>query len=356
MRLIATLLFILVTMAPARADVKNFRDWLASCDNGRSCVALALREQANGVYLRLDREGTPNAKPRLTILVRPENAKTVTLAFNDASLAGLPKGNVALKIEDDEFARIAIPDADTEALLAAIRKAEKIVVGNPEATKDDEKIVGEISLSGAAAALLWIDEQQKRLDTVTALVRRGAKPASAVPAPPAVPLVTAAKAGGPAVKTVPQAVSKKAFVACDEGENNDENKPVESEPSRLGSTQLLYSFQCRSKSGAYNAWNTLLIAPRSKPAAAQTVRLPNPPGEKASEEMPEDFIINGHFDEDTQTLSMFSKGRGIGDCGSYAEWVFDGKGFRLTRFQTMPSCGGLISTEWPVLYRADVRR
>ena len=52
---------------------------------------------------------------------------------------------------------------------------------------------------------------------------------------------------------------------------------------------------------------------------------------------------------------MLAKSRGPGDCGSSGEWVFDGKEFRLTRYQAMPVCAGLISDEWPVIYRAQVK-
>lgn len=46
-----------------------------------------------------------------------------------------------------------------------------------------------LSTAGAAAALLYMDERQYRVGTISALVRRGPKPAAAVPRPPALPVV-----------------------------------------------------------------------------------------------------------------------------------------------------------------------
>jgi hypothetical protein len=64
---------------------------------------------------------------------------------------------------------------ELEALMGAMRSADSLTVvgdGGP---------VGSISLSGASAIMLWIDEQQGRLGTTTALVRRGEKSPQSVP-------------------------------------------------------------------------------------------------------------------------------------------------------------------------------
>jgi hypothetical protein len=58
----------------------------------------------------------------------------------------------------------------------------------------------------------------------------------------------------------------------------------------------------------------------------------------------------------TMTLSTFGKSRGPGDCSTSGEWVFDGKDFRLTAFRAMPTCGGVLSDDWPLIFRAQVRQ
>jgi len=339
-----------MSTGPVSADVKTFRDWLASCDNVRSCSAFALTENSSGVFLRLDRDGAPSALPRFTVLIDAEEGTKVELAFDDKTLAGLPKGAVTAKPVNDLMHIEIAPDA-IEPFIASLHKAGKIVVSRAEPKAGEESVIGEISLSGAVATLLWLDEQQKRLDTATALVKRGAKPATAVPAPPALPVIHAARPGAaPSEKTFPKAVLAKGRTVC----GGDDPHPEPGDINALSGNLLAYWFECRAMSGAYNAWSALVIAPSDKPEAARVVQLPYPPGETTIAGMPKDLIVNAGFDEKTLTLTMFAKDRGPGDCGTSGEWVFDGKDFRLMRYQSMPTCGGLVSDEWPVTYRAKV--
>jgi uncharacterized protein DUF1176 len=157
----------------ASAELKNFRDWIAACDNTRTCAAYAVKQYGRA-FLRIERAGAPAAAPRITVFVDVEKGKRFTLAFDDAAAGGLPQGAIAAAPGDDDLTKVEI--AAVDAFVAALRKATRIDVRiDPPADEQPE-----ISLAGASAALLWIDEQQKRLGTVTALVRRGEKPASGV--------------------------------------------------------------------------------------------------------------------------------------------------------------------------------
>jgi len=351
-RLFLAIAAAVLSTVPAAAQVKQFRDWIAACDNTRSCSAFALREDAAGAYLRFERGGEPEAKPRFTILIEIEKGKKVELAFDEPGLGGLPRTLAAPDVEG-ELTAVQIGLDTTPAFVTSLRKATKIIVTNPDATKPDERHVGEISLSGAAATLLWIDEQQKRLDTVTALARPGNKPATAVPMPPARPQVRAIPASGaPLPKTYPAAIIARGKSVC----GKDETKPEPGGADRLSGNLVLYWFNCRDMSGAYNLWSGLLIAPRDKPEQARRVQLPYPPGEVAVSGIDNHLVVNAGFDEKTMSLSIFGKGRGPGDCGSLGEWVWDGKDFRLTRYQSMPKCAGLMSDYWPTIYRADLKQ
>jgi Protein of unknown function (DUF1176) len=347
MRILTACLVSTVLTAPASAQVKQIRDWLAACDNTRACSAFALKDAGTFAYLRIDRDGAPAAAPRITVVIDMAKGRRVTLAFDDPGLDGLPKQAIA-PVGNDELTKVEV--AAIEPFLAALRKATKIVVKPAEPKGDDDPI--EISLSGASAALLWIDEQQKRLGTVTALVRRGDKPESAVPPPPAAPAVTAAKAAGAKPpKAIPPALLAKGKSIC----GADDPKPEAGEPDRLSGNLVLYRFNCRAMSGAYNAWSGLMIAPRDKPDAARVVRLPYPPGEAAIDGIAKHLVVNAGFNEETMTLSMFGKSRGPGDCGTSGEWVWDGTEFRLAAFRSMPKCAGVLSDDWPLIYRAQVR-
>jgi hypothetical protein len=330
---------------PARAEVKQFRDWLAACDNTRRCAAYALRENGGSRYLRIERGGEAEAPIKVTLVAEGKIEKPLRAAFNDPALGGLPAAPLAGKYLDDlEKTEFALPS--DLAFIDALRKATELTT-TPEGGEAEA-----ISLSGAVASLLWIDEQQKRLGTVTALVRRGDKPASAVPPPPAIPVVRrGTPATEPAPKDFPKPVLAKGRTVC----GADDPKPEPGDAIALGGNLVGYWFECRQMSGAYNFWSGLVIAPHGAPQAARIPWIPFPPGEVAITGIKEQLLVNAAFDEKTMTLTMFAKSRGPGDCGSAAAWVFDGKEFRLTRFQKMPVCAGLLADEWPVIYRAEVK-
>jgi hypothetical protein len=198
----------------------------------------------------------------------------------------------------------------------------------------------EISLAGSAAILLWVDDQQGRVDTATALARPGAKPASAVPPPLPAPLIR----GAPPVDQtgVPDHAPKgmtRGVADCDaEAETPDEVV------ARLAPGVMLWGPQCTS--GAYNAVNVFFIGDEHA-KDLKRIKFPEPPGAgQASDDEP----FNAAFNPDTQTLSSFSKTRGIGDCGEEASWVWDGKAFQLISDQVMDACRGVPSDDWPPLF------
>ena len=169
--LVAALTLCGVNAAQA-SDFKQFRDWYAACDNLRNCSAYGFDAEFLGgglSYLRIERGGAPEAPVKVTITVDVPRGAKFTLRFDDPALPGLPKEPQTGEEYDgsDDGRRVAIPGS--EALIDALRKAQKIVItrDNPpgRALKDDEK-TSTISMSGAAAALLWIDDQQKRLDQI----------------------------------------------------------------------------------------------------------------------------------------------------------------------------------------------
>jgi hypothetical protein len=349
---------IILGCQPALAsDQKEFRDWLAACDNLRNCSAYGLDARLSGAsYLRVERGGAAQAPVKITLVTDANEGVTFTLGFNDPSLPGLPTGTLTGKKSDnDGFRRVVLTDtASAETLLASMRKAEKIIITRkdpPSAKEKTDELVSEISMSGAVAALLWIDEQQKRLDTTTALIRRGDKPASAVPPQPKAPVIVAAKsATGKAPKASPELI-KKGRAAC--GEDDDGSKLEETWP--LGNNQFLYAFTCPDSSGAYNYHYGLLIATGGNGTTARAVKFEWPVkiGDIQTDPGYETIAVNPSFDTKTMTISTFGKGRGLGDCGTTDEWVWDGKSFRLALLKMMPQCRGVPLDDWPVLYRAD---
>ncbi len=354
---LAATAMLLLQAAPAAADYKDFREWLAACDNLRNCNAYGFESVVTGsTWLRIERGGAPNAPVKITLAVFAEDDITFTIRFNDASLPGLPDNAIAGTKGDDDLRRIVLTDTvSADTLIASIRKAEKIIVTRkdpPGKKQPSDPLVSEISMSGAVASLLWMDEQQKRLGTATALIRKGDKPASAVPAQPKAPVIVAAKpaTGTPPTKHSPALIAKGRALCGEE----DEGSKLE-DVAPLGGGNFLYSFTCPDSSGAYNYHYGLLIAASGNAATARPVKFDWPIKVGDLEKDPGRDVIatNPMFDPKTMVLSTFGKGRGLGDCGSWEEWLWDGKAFRLAELKMMPHCKGIPLSDWPVLYRAE---
>src|SRR5215470_17345294 len=85
-----------LSAAPASAEIKQFRDWIAACDNLRACGAYGFDAELSGSnYIRLERAGAADAPLRITIAVDAQKDVKFKLAFDDPALAGLPTEAVA---------------------------------------------------------------------------------------------------------------------------------------------------------------------------------------------------------------------------------------------------------------------
>ncbi len=345
--------------ASAHASFKEFRDWLAACDNLRNCSAFAVNADGDdaGAYLRIDRGGAADAPVIVMLSVELRGASGYSVAFDDPALPGLPAGTlVGAEGEANDYRRIEIAKgAAATTLIDSIRKAKAIVITRQFADgKKTDDAVTRVSMSGAGASFLWIDDQQKRLDTITALVRRGPKPAYAVPPQPKAPVIVAAK---PSKAKAPEkhspALLAKGRALCEE---DDEGSQIE-DVNPLGGGQFLYQFTCPDSSGAYNFMNVFLIGLAGDVKALRPATFSRPPDlRKVDSDGPRSGLMNPLFDPKTMTLTSFNKGRGYGDCGIEEQWVWNGKTFRLAVERSMSECRRIPLDDWPVTWRAEVKR
>jgi hypothetical protein len=108
----------------------------------------------------------------------------------------------------------------------------------------------------------------------------------------------------------------------------------------------------RCLAGAYNeshAFYTLRDgAGRAEPAR---FTVPGPEGALRTENM----LTNAWIEEEAAIVGFFSKGRGIGDCGSQGRYAWDGTRFVPIELSVMPTCRGVPPDAWPVLMRAQLR-
>jgi hypothetical protein len=319
------------------AGMKQVKDWIGVCANTGACTAVGFgaEEDATGAYLIVARDAGPGAAPKVTVVAGADDAQPAadwTFTVDDRPVAGL--GAVHAQ-GSDAGARAQLTGRAAMALIAALRTGDQL------AFAPRGKAGGDVSLAGSAAVLLWLDDQQGRVGTATALARPGPKPAASVPPPTALPLIAPA----PAVdqKGVPAHAPRsmvKGLVACD----LDPGVKPDDIVARLAPGLVLWGPECDS--GAYNRMTVFFLGDEHG-GHPRRVRFPVPPGAEGTD-LGE--LINAEFDPKTQTMATFAKSRGIGDCGDVTDWVWDGKAFRVISQTTMPLCRGMLSDDWPVLF------
>ena len=333
------------SVSEAAAD-RSFKDWWVACDNLRSCSAygpeMAPADDHYGAWLRLGREGAATAPLTARIgMILVDQTVDGAATLKVGGDAGPAVATAPARIEGG-VVLADLPAETLPALLDQLRHADTLPVtlsGGAVATP----VKAGISLSGSAAAMLFLDDAQGRVGTVTAAWKPGPKPAEAVPPVPDLPVIRAAPASRKPVPAARPAILsyESDDGACDSAAAEQFAPIIE----RLDDTHVLYGRACFS--GAYNvAYDFFVAADGAEPVPAV---FDAPDGLMDAAE-----LINPGYDPATRTLSTFAKGRGIGDCGVGARWVWDGARFRLAGMEMMGICQGIAWDDWPVVYRAKV--
>ncbi|MCS6627320.1 DUF1176 domain-containing protein [Roseibacterium beibuensis] len=313
------------------SEAKAFRDWIAICDNGNACFAYGPGREGFG-WVRVAIGPGPDGRPEVAAGYWPEGAEA-TRAF-------------ALTIDGTDYPMTLAANEPVAAEVPAGRALEVVRAlagGNTARIGPDH----EISLSGAAAALLWIDERQGRVDTVTALRRAGARPASAVRPAPAFPVVTPApaisQAGfGEQNQTLPAALEAVPAVVECRAETAEHWVGKEVMSAKLDASTELWAVPCFA--GAYNMGHDWYITgPGGRDP--RPARLLSSSGEAGA------GTINGGYSPESRTVTAFAKGRGVGDCGTASTWTWTGRAFVLTQETAMDECWGVPADYWPSTWR-----
>lgn len=328
-----TMLFLLAAAAaaakPQPAELQVYRDWIVGCDNGRACHAVALMPEGmpeDAVTMSVRRAPDANAAPEIAFDL--DDGAGVALAAD-----GRPLG---VRLLSDGYGGKVAP-ADAPKVIAALRSAALL-----ELTGADGRPGGRISLAGASAALLYMDDRQGRVGTITALARRGDRPAGAVPAPPPLPIVRAVRNSGTPVAL--RAADLRAIRRQQQCTIDKVGGPDSHEIVALDARRSLLLLACGA--GAYNVTTLPLLVERR---SGRVRAVPAPfDFDMGYEEGGKPFLINGGWDKDKGLLTAFSKGRGLGDCGVGTSFAWDGSRFRLVEQIEMGECRGSIDyiTTW----------
>ena len=235
------------------------------------------------------------------------------------------------------------------ALIGAARRAARLELRFQPATPDGR--AASISLDGASAALLWIDERQQRLGTVTALARQGERPATAVPQPTALPVAPPELTGLTPPPSEISAEIRREMARQAAGYCEPDTQIEDSEAKRvfrLGEKLLLATTPCFS--GAYNVSRAYFLIDEGPSPNVRPALFPRPV-EGIDDSSPANVLANADSDETSGNVSFYDKGRGRFDCGSFGSWQWDGQAFRPTRFGTLSVCRGIDNGHWPMVFR-----
>ncbi|MFA4893579.1 DUF1176 domain-containing protein [Brevundimonas sp.] len=322
----------------ARSETRKFRDWLAICDNTNDCVAFGPTSEGTG-WVRVGSAPGPDGARTVSVGFWPSGGDGLTGPIT-LTLDGRRHVAAAVAGDHDPVGAAEVAAADVPAVVSGLAAGRSLTL-----TGGGETV--EMSLSGASAAMLWIDERQGRLDTPTALVRKGTRPASSVPGPAPAPRVVAAppiaQTGfGDSGQTLPPALEAVAAVKACRAETGDSAVSDEVMSARLDVSTELWAVPCFV--GAYNVGHDwYLTGPGGRNPRAVSLLSAN--GESSA------GTINGGYDAETRTISAFSKGRGIGDCGTASTWTWTGRGFVLSSETAMTECWGIPADFWPTTWR-----
>lgn len=205
-----------------------------------------------------------------------------------------------------------------------------------------------ISLHGLKAALLLMDDIQGRVNGMSAWIKKGERPATEVPPPPALPDL-------PALRAIPPALTREETTGLlDYGTWRINTDRCSLDPQRrqvsvapLNEKKALLLISCEM--GAYNVIDLAFEVTRSQPYIARglTLTLPFTPrrGERKLE------LINAEYDASRGELVTFGKDRGLGDCGVATRWQYNGREFVLGEYAEESTCDAWHgSDDWPTLW------
>lgn len=332
-------------------SVRVFADWHAACDNLRSCSLLGLSPEDTGVYafIQLRRGGEPLAPLDASFVFTFETELPelpVEITFTPAGAPDLFTQPPMARIGRDGLLRIDLDATATGMLLEALRKVDQVRIRRlDDAPPEEAETV--VSLKGAAAAMRWMDDQQQRVGTVTALVARGERPPSATPQPAPAPTYTPAAYQPRQLEAkAPGNVISLWRKNCPDQDGIEDGEEI---GHQIAAETILWQLPCFR--GAYN-FGTLFIT-LGQAGAPRLVSFERPEGGVLKPDTNE--LISGEFNDEDRSIFFFAKGRGPGDCGSRGSYVWDGRAFRLTLWQEMVACRGAPLELWPILWRANVR-
>ncbi|NDO83462.1 hypothetical protein CJP72_22735 [Citrobacter sp. NCU1] len=302
--------------APLPGFSFDHKDWELSCDNTGTCRAAGYGVKTGEVSVLLTRQAGPGQ--------HVNGLATFAQTQNDIPI----DANVSMFIDDQPQGTLAAKDkthfrfdsSQITALVEALIHDKKIEI----ALNGQRKT---LSSAGANAVFLKMDEYQKRIGTRSALLRKGKASEENVLAAVPAPVIIAAPVTPSAPATQLTTDQRKRVEAkltndCDDWDN--ENISAEDRQLTLTAIDKSHSLiQGLCWRAAYNEGYAMWVVDNALTSDPQ-------------------LITTDATSYADGVITFFNKGRGIADCVSGEEWVWDGKTFVRSLKYTTGDCREIV--------------
>ena len=326
--LLLTLLPVAAMATSIKGIGENYQDWDLICDNTGTCRMAGYQDESSDpVSILFTRAAGENAavEGKLTIVPFGEADRDVQVGQDiEIWLNGKSLGTVK-HISDD--APDKLTEEQTKALLNGLKKESEIRLTYGKTTL-------KVSDKGAAAAMLKMDEFQQRLNTPSALIRPGQEK-HAVLAPKVEPKIDAVSVKNR--KTIELKHGEKQFnhvLALLRKANSCDDEDITSQDITLYPlTQNKVLAEALCVRGAYQGTNYYAVLDNKLSKVEQV--LAEQYNRAEYDEKQGYAFVRGTY-----------KGRGVGDCWSSQDAVWNGKIFIRTSEWTTGSCKGFPGGAW----------
>lgn len=324
---------------------KTFSDWQITCNNQNHCVTRNFPGD-RGLVMTISRQAGTDDRPLLRIDYGNRFSGELSgAALQDNLLLDGQLLKLDLKHWDVQTHHLTTSDAiSINEFLLQVMDANNIqLLYRPRSF---------ISLHGLKAALLLMDESQGRVNSTSAWIKPGSR--SDV-------LTSTTQPEPSAPRIVPLALSQEETaglidfgtwrVNTDRCSLDPQRREVSVAP--LSDKQALLLVSCEM--GAYNVIDLAFEVTRTPPYVARrlTLTLPFVPPHHSDKKLE---LINAQYDASKSELLTYSKGRGLGDCGTATRWQYNGREFVLAEYAEESTCDAWHSSDdWPTLWTSSTR-
>lgn len=319
----------------AMAEIKTVRDWTGECDDDLFCTATAsgaggMVMGGTGYQMRVTRASGDISWWSMRFLLKhvpqPKTEGEMAIAVDGGEPLNFYEELGYLRDADGVTFGLA-GGADLNKLFAAIKKGRKLKLSYE--TLEGKKQEETFSLSGLAAVLLWIDEQQSRVGRSSEISSPGG---------------VEGEAEFTAKREIFDKIEARAKLDCDP---LPPSQKFSIESYHLPGGFALHVAPCIA--AAYNFTQLYFYQRRDELYPIYFADYYD--GWTGTNQ-----LFNSEFNPKTGWLGAFYKGRGVGDCGSTGQWVWSDSSFKLVEFSAWPDCdNGKNSDDWPVVYKYQAK-